>query len=200
MRKFLVVAGILTASATLAGCNPPVKQISVPCNCHGSVATANPGAENQRFIPQGTTEEHFASSPRQHRHAGPYSPAYASYGERRRYRHGYEGSDESYARDWSASRVAMSSYDYRSSSHIYETSGYASSYGYADSDAYESSPRDDGFVGAREQNESGWEDGYGRDHQGSRLSQGEYYARMDPWHGYDADCYGRGHRRYRRYR
>jgi hypothetical protein len=85
----------------------------------------------------------------------------------------------------------MNSYDYRSTSRvIYRSTSYGDSNG-----AYASEI----FSGNRDGYDQSWEDGYGRTHRGARLSRGEFYARMDPWHGYDVDCPdGDHHRRYRR--
>lgn len=185
MRRFLVLAGVLTA---LAGCNPPAKQISVPCNCNGTVTPANPAPENQRFAPPAATEEaHYRTGYRHHRSAQPFAEGRATHG----YHNAYEGSDDYYARNWSASRVAMSSYDYRSTSRVIYSG--ESPDGYGTSRAYAS----ESFAEGPDDAESGWQDGYGRMHHGTQLSRGEFHARMDPWHGYDVDCYDRHHRRHR---
>jgi hypothetical protein len=185
MHRLVILAAALPACGLVAGCNPPVKQISAPCNCQGYVTPANPVAENPRFIPPDGGEEHYAHARHNrsaHRHAGFYR-------EHHGYRHGFEGSDEAYARYWSSTRVAISSYDYRSTSRVYSagySNGTLSGGGYAPG----------GFVDAAEHHESAWQDGYGRMHGGAHLSLGEFHTRMDPWHGYDIDCPDGNHHRY----
>jgi len=191
MRRFLVLAGPLAACLAVAGCNPPIKQVMVPCNCQGNVTTANPGAESQRFVPPGDKDPAYAALAHHH-----YRRARHTYGEYDRYtyrrsqQHGYQGSDEAYARYWSSTRVAMNSYDYRSASRVYHTAGYESG---PSSGTYGSGGD---FAGEPEHTESGWQDGYGRIHRGMQLSRGEFHARMDPWRGYDVDCPDGDHRRY----
>lgn len=196
MRRFLVLAAALAACGALAGCNPPAKQqVAAPCNCQGNVTPSNPVAENQRFVPPGGGEEQQYTGTHRHRSAHRYTHDYASgYGEhygyhsgyrhrsRHSFHHGYQGSDEDYARYWSSMRVAVSSYDYRSTSRVHRSSGTSS--GYVSGGAYSSGD----YVGEPAHYESGWEDGYGRTHGGTHLSRGAYAARMDPWHGYDVDC------------
>jgi hypothetical protein len=228
MRKTLVLAGLFAACTALAACNPSVKDVSAPCNCHGSVATADSGAENQRFVPppgggddQGATTDQGSSgygnggSYREHRghgsryrasyrsrYRGHYSEYSDSYSERSRprYHHGYTGTDEQYAAYWSAARVATSSYDYRSTSRVTSTGGGSYSGGgyYSGGDSYHGGGYGGGG-GYASGGDDSWQDGYGRTHRGTRLTRGEYKARMDPWHGYDADCYDRDHRHHRRH-
>jgi hypothetical protein len=85
----------------------------------------------------------------------------------------------------------MSSYDYRSTSRVIYSGGADDGY-IASSGAYPSRS----FAERPDDIEGGWQDGYGRMHPGAQLSRGELTARMDPWHGYDVDCYEGHHRRH----
>lgn len=154
------------------------------------------GAQAQQ---SGAQEGHYRSSSRSysaHRGRGMRRYAGGGYSENHGYRergyrhsyryghrHGYQGSDEDYARYWTSARASASSYDYRSTSRVYST-GASYDRSYTSDGAYASG----GYIGESAYHDSGWEDGYGRTHAGTYLSRGAFAARMDPWHGYDVDC------------
>lgn len=74
------------------------------------------------------------------------------------------------------SEVSVETYDYRSDSRAYVTGGIGET-GYGES----------GGGGAH----GGWVDGYGRAHGDAGTAVHDRAAgrrRLDPWHGYDADC------------
>jgi hypothetical protein len=164
MRKFWILAG----AALLAGCNPPPTATQqTACNCHGTVTSANPGAETQRFVPPGGSAQ---------RHRTHYA-----------YRHHDRYAERSYAR----STYDDESYSYRSTSHVYhEDGGYsggsAHAYAYASSGGYSGSSAD-GFVDASDHGDR-WQDGYGRWHSRTALGAKATRTRLDPYHGYDVDC------------
>jgi hypothetical protein len=189
MRKVLSMVGVLVACAVVAGCNPPplrAVQQQADCNCHGTVTTANPSAETERFVPPGTRHHRYASRGSHYRH------------------HSYRDSDTSYSGysgEWSYSRVDESSYSYHSASRIYRGGASAHAYAYAGSSgsAYAhagSYGGDSAYTGdaSHYDTDSGWTDGYGRTYHRARLSGKELRTRMDPWHGYDADCDENGRR------
>jgi len=168
--------GVFSIAALLAGCNPPtVRQqvAAVPCNCQGhgddhQSRRREPALHATPAAADITTPDTI--------HGIRIAPGTALASAA--ITHGYQGSDEAYAREWSYSRVAMSSYDYRSSSRVY-SGGSAHAYAYASAGdaAY-----GDGFV----QVQDGGGD-YERYHH-ARIGGRALAARMDPWRGYDVDC------------
>jgi hypothetical protein len=174
MRGFLKFAGVAAAAALIAGCNPPHGATQqTACNCHGTVTSANPSAETQRFVPMGGNV---------HRHH-----VRTAYGYRK---HHHRHAERSYVRSY----YDEESYAYRSTSHVYHEdgdmdSGSGHAYAYASNGGGYASggATADGFVDASDRGDR-WQDGYGRWHSRSALGAKATRTRLDPYHGYDIDC------------